>query len=83
VRAHVERLANPPGAQLSWRDLAEGVQRVRDGQDVNYSGASGSVTIGGTTLDPSLGLIQFMRVEGAQIGAETFSACPMGTLPGL
>jgi ABC-type branched-subunit amino acid transport system substrate-binding protein len=81
--AEVERMANAPGASLSWEGLADGLRRVALGEDVNYSGASGSVTLGSLALEATTDLIRFTEVEGAQIVPETYGACPAGTLEGL
>ncbi len=39
----LELVSGPSGEVLDWQDLGEGLELLREGRDINYRGASGSV----------------------------------------
>lgn len=42
IRDNLRDVANPPGVVIT--DIAEGLRLIRQGQDINYQGASGEIT---------------------------------------
>jgi len=44
VQAKLREVANPPGTEYTYGQLAEALQAVAQGKDVNYQGVSGPVT---------------------------------------
>ena len=76
VRSHLASVAKPPGEVITWRTLAHGLELVRQGMDVNYQGASGSLDFsddGG--LPAGASLIRFWKVSNAEIVPELFGSC--------
>jgi ABC-type branched-subunit amino acid transport system substrate-binding protein len=74
--AHVERVANPPGEEITWKTLARGIELARAGQDINYQGVSGPVDFDGEgNVAAGAGVIRFWTVENRQIKPELFGSC--------
>jgi ABC-type branched-subunit amino acid transport system substrate-binding protein len=74
--AHVERVANPPGEEITWKTLSRGIELARQGQDINYQGVSGSVDFDAEgNVVAGAGVIRFWTIENRQIKPELFGSC--------
>lgn len=70
IRDALRQVSGPPGVEIGpgQAELARGLQLIRDGQDVNYQGASGPVD-----LDENgdvVGAMEVWRIAGGEIVSE-------------
>jgi branched-chain amino acid transport system substrate-binding protein len=54
IQAKIRDVSGPPGRPVSWQDLPEAVKLLRQGQDIDYQGASGPIDLDGEG-DPTVG----------------------------
>jgi ABC-type branched-subunit amino acid transport system substrate-binding protein len=83
VAEHVLRVASPPGTPMDWRDLDDAVQRIGQGDDIDFRGASGPVTLGTESLDVTAGVLRLWQIEDGNFVPRTFGVCPDGVLDGF
>jgi ABC-type branched-subunit amino acid transport system substrate-binding protein len=75
VVQQIPLIANPPGQAITWDNLADGLQAVRQGQDINYQGASGALDIDNGAVPAGAALIRFFKIDGGEIMPELYGTC--------
>jgi ABC-type branched-subunit amino acid transport system substrate-binding protein len=61
----VRQVAGPPGAAITWDQLALGLEQVRAGQDIDYQGISGRLDFD-PLGDPESTAVQWWQVDGGK-----------------
>jgi len=76
VAIQLRRVSTSPGKRIIWNALAEGLGLVRAGQDVDYHGVSGALTINPAgELDRSSAVFTVERVTDGAVTFASFDAC--------
>jgi branched-chain amino acid transport system substrate-binding protein len=57
----------PPGTPYSWEQLPEAIKALKDGQDIDYQGASGSIDMDDAG-DATAGVYDIYQFKGADLG---------------
>jgi branched-chain amino acid transport system substrate-binding protein len=71
VKKHIRRVANPGGARVT--DVIEGLKQLRDGKDINYSGASSEVNFAKDSGSLRSREFNFWQIkDGVDVLIETF-----------
>jgi ABC-type branched-subunit amino acid transport system substrate-binding protein len=84
VEPFIQPIATAPGAEISWQRLSDAVLATRAGQDINYTGASGLLSLGPNgTLDATTSLLQVSVVQDDMFSAGEFNPCPVTAPLGL
>ena len=65
IRDSVRSVANPPGTTIGPKDLARGLELIRNGEDINYVGAGGDQDMDAN--GDVLNTIQLWRINNMQI----------------
>ncbi len=70
IRDALRQVSGPPGVEIGpgQAELARGLQLIRDGQDVNYQGASGPVDLDAN--GDVVGAMEVWRIAGGEIVSE-------------
>lgn len=66
VRAALAEVSSPPGTPVRWDELGRALDLVRQGEDVDYAGASGAVDLDARG-DLLLDQVEFWTVRASQI----------------
>ena len=74
IRDALREIANPPGIQVGPQDIAEALELVRSGQDVNYVGASGQLDFDANG-DVS-GTVEIWQIKDGKIGSTGLYVSP-------
>jgi branched-chain amino acid transport system substrate-binding protein len=69
IRDQISAVTNPPGEPVSWNDLPRGLALVREGTEINYEGASGSVDLNDKG-EVANELVRFWKIANNQIVRE-------------
>jgi ABC-type branched-subunit amino acid transport system substrate-binding protein len=76
VRDHIVRVSSPPGVAVQWNEIGKGLALLRQGQKVNYQGASGPVDLTSSgAIDPSISLFRIWAIDGDQIVPTDYATC--------
>ena len=78
-------IAVGPGTQYTWEQLASAIQTLQAGQGINYTGASGTLTLDPTTHALSVvnTILQLSTLNGETFTPGDVNLCPVGTPLGL
>ena len=57
----------PPGTPYSWEQLPEAINALKDGQDIDYQGASGAIDMDAAG-DATAGVYDIYQFKGAELG---------------
>lgn len=66
IQAKLREVANPPGVEYTYGQLAEALQAAAQGQDINYQGVSGPITFD-EHGDVVSGAIEIWKVENCKV----------------
>ncbi|MGY4706327.1 ABC transporter substrate-binding protein [Candidatus Bipolaricaulota sp. J31] len=66
IQAKLREVANPPGVEVTYGELAKAFALLGEGKDINYQGVSGPITWD-KYGDPSEGAIEIWTVKDCQV----------------
>lgn len=72
LRDYIRQIAEAPGQAISWADIADGFERIREGKDILYLGAAAQYQFDGAAGKTSYGLAQHQSIDIWNIEQVTF-----------
>jgi branched-chain amino acid transport system substrate-binding protein len=60
IQRELRDVSAPPGRKITFRELDEGIEALRRGEDIDYEGASGQINFDGAG-DPTVGTYEVFR----------------------
>jgi ABC-type branched-subunit amino acid transport system substrate-binding protein len=70
----VRNISAPPGDNYDWRNMADAIKALQDGDDIDYTGASGGIDMN-EDGDATSGVYDLYRFKGGEI--EIYSELPI------
>ncbi|ADB52387.1 Extracellular ligand-binding receptor [Conexibacter woesei DSM 14684] len=62
IAEHIRAVSGPPGKKYGWLDLAEAIEALQRGEEIDYQGVSGPIDLDDNG-DPSAGIFDIFRFE--------------------
>jgi ABC-type branched-subunit amino acid transport system substrate-binding protein len=66
MKDKLQGVSGPPGTKYTWQQLPQAIKDLKDGKDIDYEGASGSINLDGNG-DPTSGVYDILQFKNGKL----------------